>query len=259
MSKGCDHSNGGVKIGAALKAAGYVGVFRYACLGRSDVNITADEVQDLRNHGIQIAIVNEHQAGYLLGGYNTGYNRAIQARGICRSAGLEDGVIYMAGDSEVLQENETNRASVATAMRGCGDAIGKGNTGFYGSYYMIDYLVSHEPWIQYYWQTVAWSNRNIHPRACALQLAERDYVGGVELDVNVLYKEDWGQRGYIPTEGDSMAIAVTKNEAGQLQIFVEKDTGEVKTTWKTDPDKGGDGNWNRDKQGNVVWQSLGKP
>lgn len=197
--RGCDHCVGGARIGALLKAAGYVGVIRYAAAGRSDVNVTRAEVDDLRAHGIGLAIVNEHAAGYLLGGYTVGHDRALGARQVCRDAGLDDGVIFMAGDSETLQASTQNQALVADALRGAGDAIGRENVGFYGSYYMIQYLLRSSPWIQYWWQCAAWSGglkddgsgrpRLIHPAACALQRAVTEYVGGVELDPDDLLKE----------------------------------------------------------------------
>jgi Rv2525c-like, glycoside hydrolase-like domain len=196
--RGCDHSNGGAIIGAQLQAAGYKGVFRYAAAGRGNVNITAREVADLKAHGIAIAIVNEHSAAYLLGGYATGRDTALAARDVCRAAGLADGVIYMGGDSELLQMSGTNLALVASAMDGAAVALGQQNAGYYGSAVVIDYLVRHRPWIRYYWQTVAWSGGWLHPRANALQRASTAYAGGVQLDIDDLLTADWGQRGGAP-------------------------------------------------------------
>src|SRR5512142_946191 len=194
--KAADHSTAHARIGAALKAAGYGGIFRYAAAGRASVNITQEEIEDLRAHGIQIAIVNEHGAGYLLGGYSTGHQRAIETRQITRACGLQDGVIYLAGDSEELQASTRNMSLVGDALRGAGDAIGRDNVGLYGSYYLIDYIARHYPWVRHFWQTAAWSRGLRHPRACAYQQARQVTIGGVQCDINEILAADWGQRGY---------------------------------------------------------------
>jgi Rv2525c-like, glycoside hydrolase-like domain len=262
MSKGCDHStayvNGSpVHIGAALKTNGYVGVFRYAATGRGDVNISRSEADDLKAHGIGIGIVNEHSAAYLLGGYNTGHDRALGARDVCRAAGLEDGVIYMGGDSEVLQANSSNLRAVGAAMRGAGDALASEGghrewAGYYGSYYVIDYLVHNEPWIQYYWQTVAWSSGHVHPRANALQHASVAYVGGVELDLDDLLKDDWGQRGHQPPtppeeEVDMATEVAVHNADGRVELLSINIDGKFSHKWIQQ-----DGTWSD-------WEVLGAP
>lgn len=256
--KGCDHSNGGVHIGAGLKAAGYVGVFRYAAAGRGDVNISRSEADNLKANGIQIGIVNEHSAGYLLGGYNTGHDKALGARDVCRAAGLPDGVIYMAGDTDTLQANSKNLSLVAAAMRGAGDALSSEGgrrewAGYYGSYYVIDYLVHHEPWIKYFWQTVAWSNDHIHPRANALQHASVAYVGGVELDLDDLYTADWGQRGYRPTppppkEEDMATVKWAKNADGRPELCSINIDGKFAHKW-----------WMADGSGWHDWEVIDAP
>jgi Rv2525c-like, glycoside hydrolase-like domain len=259
VSRAVDHSTGNARIGAALKAAGCTGVFRYAAAGRGDVNITAGEIADLEAHGIDIAIVNEHEAGYLLGGYPIGYERALEARAICRACGLPDGVIYFAGDSESLQASSHNLGLVGDAMRGAGDAIGRGNVGFYGSAFVIDYLVARYPWIRYFWQTSAWSSGRRHPAACAYQEPRQQLIGGVQCDLDELMAADWGQRGYIPplppAPEDTMAIAVAQNEDGKLECFVELASGEVKHI-KQDATTLG---WWQRPDGKPNWLSLGHP
>lgn len=252
MQKGCDHSTAHVAIGADLKRAGFVGVFRYAATDRDDVNISRGEADDLKAHGIEIAIVNEHSAAYLLGGYNTGHQTALGARNVCREAGLEDGVIYMGGDSESLQTSQGNLAAVAAAMRGCGDAIGRENAGYYGSYYVIDYLVNHEPWIQWYWQTVAWSGGHFHPKRNAYQHASTATVGGVELDLDDLVTPNWGQRGGAPAppqeEGTDLPTMKTLyNHDGRLEEWVINAGGHPAHRFKTQ-----DGDWSS-------WQSFSIP
>jgi Rv2525c-like, glycoside hydrolase-like domain len=245
-----DHSTTGARIGAALKSAGVGGVFRYAGLGRTDVNITAGEVADLRAHNIAIAIVNEHSAGYLLGGYQAGYDAAKGARDVCRAAGLPDGVIYMAGDSEQLQD-AGNIPRVGDALRGAGDAIGRSNTGLYGSYYLIEGVKNRCSWIRYWWQTAAWSGGHRHPLACAYQEPRQALYGGVQCDLNEILAEDWGQRGR-PTEGanDNMAITLI-NENGHMEHFKVWHGAVIHTVHN--PTVANPGGWTDD------WLSLGNP
>lgn len=260
MTRACDHSTGNARIGAQLKLAGYDGILRYAAYGRTDVNITPGEVSNLIDNGIEIGIVNEHEAAYLLGGYNVGHRCAIETRDITRQCGLPDGVIYFAGDSESLQASQTNMEVVRQAMMGAAAVVGNSNVGFYGSYYVIDYLVHYAPWIEWYWQTVAWSSGNVHPHAQILQLAEAATIGGVSIDIDEIRAANWGQRTAHPTPvhhdvtEDNMIAAVTRSDGG-MEVFVETKSGEVMHTW-TDKD----GTWHGDPGKTLhKWESLGNP
>jgi Rv2525c-like, glycoside hydrolase-like domain len=260
VNRAVDHSTGGARIGAQLQTAGITGIFRYACAGRSDVNITPGEIADLRMHGVEVAVVNEHAAGYLLGGYSVGHLAALEGQEIARACGLPDGVVYLAGDSESLQDSNRTMALVGDACRGAGDAIGRENVGYYGSYPVIDYLARHYPWIRYYWQTAAWSGGRRHPLACAYQEPRQALFGNVQCDLDELLADDWGQRGYQPpppppTPEDTMAIAVAQNEDGKLECFVELASGEVKHI-KQDATKLG---WWQKDNGQPEWLSLGHP
>lgn len=210
--KVADHSTSNVKIGAGLHAAGIGGVIRYASAGRGNVNITPSEVDDLKSHGISIGIVNEHAAAYLLGGEAVGKQRAHEAQQIARACNLEDGVVYMAGDFDATlggythpgSAGERNMEKIHAALNGAADSIGPDCVGFYGSYFAIDWLAHHAPWIKYYWQTSAWSMKLLHPTADIYQgnVISRQpsnlSVGGVSLDGNTAFSTDWGQRTKRP-------------------------------------------------------------
>lgn len=212
MSRVIDHSTAGVSIGAALKAGGVAGVVRYAAAGRGDVNITPHEIADLRNHGLAIGIVNEHSAGYLLGGREIGKQRAHEAQQISVACGLPEGVVYMAGDDDLTLGGPTYPGSagsrqmqkVGAALEGAGEAIGRGNVGFYGGYFAIDWVVHNVPWIKYIWQTPGWSQRLVHPTADLYQGSQVSRqpvfstINGVQCDVNEIRSSDWGQRTNRP-------------------------------------------------------------
>lgn len=205
---GVDHSTGGAIIGAALKAAGVQGIVRYAAAGRTNVNITKAEVDDLMKHDIAIGIVNEHAANYLLGGKPVGRQRASEAQAIATSAGLPEGVVFMAADFDVTiggptfpgSQGEKNMQLVAEALVGAGETIGQDNVGFYGSYFAIEYLTHHLPWLKYYWQTLAWSMGLLHPARDLYQYASARTINGVSCDNDDLVSKDWGQRTKRPPQ-----------------------------------------------------------
>ena len=204
--KGADHSTGNSHIGAALASAGVKGIVRYASAGRPDVNITSSEVKDLKDHSIAIGIVNEHAAEYLLGGHDVGKQRATEAQEISHAAGLPEGVVYMAADFDVTNGGPTHPGSVgeqnmeklAHALEGAGEGIGKSNVGFYGSYFAMDWLLHHVPWVKYYWQTLAWSMGLLHSSRDLYQYASQVDIGGVQCDNDELVSLDWGQRTKKP-------------------------------------------------------------
>lgn len=59
----------------------------------------------------------------------------------------------------------------------------------------------------------------------------------------------------IPEGADEMAIAVGMNKTGRMEVFVQKEDGEVIHTAQVSPDS----DWWRDNKGHVKWLSLGNP
>jgi len=239
-----DHSTGGARIGSALRAAGVSGVIRYAASGRADVNISPGEVRDLKDHGIAIGIVNEHSADYLLGGHSVGKQRAHEAQQIAHSCGLPEGVVYMAGDFDATNGGFTHRGSpgdvnmekIGQALEGAAESVGKDHVGFYGSYFAIEWLVHHVPWIKYLWQTSAWSERLLHPSAniyqgdFKLHQASFETVGGVSCDVDVALMADWGQR----TQRPEHQVKAAGHFNADISYLANTDN------WKVDPTKSND-------------------
>lgn len=198
-----DHSTGGAIIGGSLRAAGFSGgIVRYAAAGRGNVNISPAEYADLKVNNIPVGIVLEHEANWLL---NTGTvaGRVQASQNICRQAGIPDGVIYMAVDFDVTEGGPTSPGSpgdqnMQAVSRGLGIAsnvIGRKNVGFYGSAYAIDWLLAHGWNDIYFWDTEAWSHgRPPHPAAHLYQRAAAANVHGVQVDIDLILKKDWGQR-----------------------------------------------------------------
>lgn len=200
--KGTDHSTGGARIGGTLRAQGFHGIVRYAAEGRSDVNISRAEADDLKANGIPIGVVCEHSAQFLLGGFAVGVQRARGAESVARAAGLGSGVMYFAADWDCTNGGPTfpgspgdqNMHEILNTLSGAASVIGRDNVGFYGSYFAIDWLVHNAPWIKWYWCTEAWSKGLVHPRANLYQRATSTNVAGVDCDIDVILTANWGQR-----------------------------------------------------------------
>lgn len=165
--------------------------------------------------------------------------------------------------------------AIAQALRGAGDGIGRQNVGFYGSYFAMNWLIAHEPWIAWYWQTLAWSREFLgggayrdllHPRRNLYQYALSNNVGGVDVDLDDLVTPNWGQRGAAPAptptptppEG-TVDISGFKNENDHSELVVILNTGEVKNLYKVHDEKTGVTGWKRNADGTFAWESLGNP
>lgn len=267
----CDHSTGGVIIGGSLQRAGFGGgVIRYSCGGRSDVNITPAEVQDLKTNGVPLGLVLEHEADWLL---RSGVRQRVEASvQVARACNVPDGVLYLAADWDCTNGGPTspgspgdnNMRGIAAALNTAADVIGRQNVGFYGSYFGIDWLIKNLPWLRWFWQTEAWSMRMRHAAACLFQRAEYATVAGVQLDVDEIWKPSWGQRTATPTPSpsptpippeDTVSIALGSNEDGRAICVVQLASGEVKHIEQEHVNS----DWWKDNKGHFKWISLGNP
>ena len=203
MSLIADHSTAGAIIGGTLKRDGFVGAIRYAAQGRADVNITPAEYRDLKANGLEVGIVVEHEATWLLRGPLAVSQLIAGARSVWREAGIPDGITWLACDFDATKGGPTrpgspgdhNMHQIAASLHGAATLIGHENVGFYGSAYAIDWLTAHEPWVQWYWDTAAWSGgRPPHPRAQLYQRAQQQNVAGVQVDIDDRLSPQWGQR-----------------------------------------------------------------
>jgi hypothetical protein len=135
MALWADYS-AGRPSGAALKAAGFVGVLRYVGLGSSKKRITAAEYKDLAAAGVEVLLVAELGTNDAWGtssddDYARGITNATIARQDARAAGVPDWVgIAAAADAHAANRQQINDAVAYT--RGFRDVLGLGRTGFYG-------------------------------------------------------------------------------------------------------------------------------
>lgn len=193
--------------GAALAKAGVTGAMRYAAVGRTDVNISRSEVEDLHAHGIQVGIVMEQDAGMMLAGEARGRSEAAGALGITRAAGLVDGVVFGAVDEDaslggdpISTQAISNMNAIASTLTGMALALGGWPAvGAYADYFVIEWLLAHTP-CRNFWQPVAWSDGLVHPAAALIQLAPEIAINGAACDQDVVHG-DWKPRVPIAPAG----------------------------------------------------------
>jgi hypothetical protein len=215
---GADYSTGRPG-GAALAAAGVKAVGRYASYGRSDVNITADEVKDLRNHGIDIFIYNEHSAGYMNGGATAAQAYVPGALSVCRAVGLPDGPIFYAVDYDATLGGAPTSATALANMHALAAFLTEAAriskswdlVGVYGGFYAIQWLLDNLPNLTHAVQTSAWSGGHWDPRAFARQDGYNWMINGVDCDHLTIVDPNEGSLRY--QRGDDM---VTPAEIDQI-------------------------------------------
>jgi hypothetical protein len=221
---GADYSTGRPG-GAALAAAAVQAVGRYASVGRDtpgdNINITAAEVRDLRNHGIDVFIYNEHSAGYMLGGAAAAARYAPGAAQVCKAAGLPNGPIFYAvdfdatlGGTPVSAKALANMAKLADFLKGAAKATSWDLVGVYGGYYTIRWLLDELPQLGHAVQTSAWSTGQAgivwEPRAFCRQDGYNWMINKVNCDHLTIMRNDgslrYGTNPKPPTSADVKAL-----------------------------------------------------
>lgn len=199
---GADYS-AGRPGGAALAAAGVKVVGRYAAAGRAGININAAEVADLRAHGIDVFIYNEHEASYMNGGAARAATVAPAAVKVCRDAGLPDGPIFYAVDYDATLGGTPTSATALANMRALADfltgaarATSWDAVGVYGGYYVIKWLLDNLPNLKHAVQTSAWSAGHWDPRAFCRQDGYNWMINGVNCDHLTVVDPDEGSLRY---------------------------------------------------------------
>jgi hypothetical protein len=210
---GADYS-AGRPGGAALAAAGVKVVGRYASQGRTSINISADEVKDLRAHGIDIFVYNEHSAGYMNGGATAAQSYVPGALAVCRNAGLPDGPIFYAVDYDATLGGAPTSATALGNMRALAAFLTEAAriskswdlVGVYGGYYVIQWLMNNLPLLKHAVQTSAWSGGHWEPRAFCRQDGYNWMINGVNCDHLTVVNPDEGSLRYR-TGADDMSQA----------------------------------------------------
>jgi len=144
--------------GAALKAAGKDFVVRYIPYpGHGGKGLDANELADLRNNGIDVAMVFESYAARALEGRGAGQVDARASVEALKALGMPDIPVYFAVDFDTT---EGQQAVIDDYLRGAADVIGADRVGVYGSYYVCKRCRDNGT-AKWLWQTYAWSGGQV--------------------------------------------------------------------------------------------------
>jgi photosystem II stability/assembly factor-like uncharacterized protein len=204
-----------------LRRAGVGIVVRYVG-GSAWKSLTRSEANALRKAGIDIISVYEPKsAGWMLGGYKAGVAAAKKAHAATvKCGGPRGALIYFACDVDTH-----DYAAVNACLRGAASVLGKQRVGIYGSYYVCNSALKGG-YAAKAWQTIAWSNGKVLPRAAFYQTAPKVHGNlGLGYDSNFARTEDIGQWAFKPGSLTWAApSALTTAGLGALD-FVNSSTG----------------------------------
>jgi hypothetical protein len=200
---------------AGLRAQGYTFVCRYLSYDTTGKNLSRSEADALIGAGLDIVSNWEQAADDALGGYNTGVSDAQAAAQQAAATGAPtDRPIYFSVDFDAAPSDQ---AAINAYFDGVASVIGRGRTGAYGGYYVIQRLFDAGK-ITWGWQTYAWSGGQWEPRA-QLRQVQNGIAGGQE-DLDQAVAVDFGQWGHgAPSTGWRQRLAVAPNSDGRLQLF----------------------------------------
>ena len=189
MAEVLDYSSGH-PAPAAVLAAGYGGVVRYAGTQGRGKNLTRAEAQAMLAAGVPIGLVYEAGAGWMLGGTEVGAGAARAVLADANQCGVGVRAVYFAADFDVT--STAQMVAVERCLDGAAQVLGRGRVGVYGEADVIDACLGsrHATWG---WQTRAWSAGRVSSRAHLLQQVGYVYPGGVQCDRNTVLRRDWGQ------------------------------------------------------------------
>ncbi|GAB3938984.1 DUF1906 domain-containing protein [Corynebacterium tapiri] len=193
----------GVPSAQAVKNAGHIGAVRYVSARRPGAEwmigkpVTATETADFAANGLAVASVYQfgknETADWKQGAAGAAVH-APQAITFHVAAGGPTGVpVYVAIDDNPSREQYDSL--IKPYLQAFGIALEKAGLklGIYGNYNVINWAIS-DGIGAYFWQHNWGSNGKIHPHAHLHQIRiDKDKVAGIGVDINNVYREDWGQ------------------------------------------------------------------
>lgn len=194
----------GVPSGASVKAAGHLGAVRYVSKPRPGAEswmlgkpVSLKETRDFAANGLYTASVYQfgraETADWLNGAAGAAVH-APQAIALHQAAGGPTGVpIYVAIDDNPTRTQYVNQIKPYLTAFKAALAAGGYQMGVYGNYSTIDWAIA-DGLGTYFWQHNWGSNGQTHAKAHLHQVRlNKDTVGGVKVDINYVYRANWGQ------------------------------------------------------------------
>lgn len=150
--------------------------------------LTERELTAYRANAIGLAVVFEDGAENSLGGYDRGRADAEFAVGQARALGMPaQRPIYFAVDFDTA--GYPGRTD--SYFDGVASVLGHQLSGPYGGFEVVRHQLNRG--FQWAWQTYAWSGAELDSRAQLYQFSNAHSVGGVGVDFNHAFYEDYGQ------------------------------------------------------------------
>lgn len=187
--------------GAALAQAGKHFAVRY--LSSTSKGLTLTELQDLKLHGISIALVYESGAGRSLSGKAAGMVDAAAAADQIHKLGLPNLPVYFAVDFDA---SAIQQIQIDNYLAGIASVLGANRVGIYGSYGVIERCQQNKT-ATWFWQTYAWSHGMTAPGIHLYQYKNGQTINGASVDYCQALQLNYGQTILLPTLKEaSMAI-----------------------------------------------------
>jgi hypothetical protein len=225
VTRGVDYSWGRPRP-SALRAAGYTFACRYHSYSTTGKNLTLSEAQALIAAGVDVVSNWEYSASEALNGYSQGVSNAQEAQRQALACGAPpDRPIYFSVDFDATPGQQT---AINAYFDGIASVIGRGRTGGYGGFYVIQRLFDAGK-IAWGWQTYAWSGGLWDSRAQLRQVRNGVTIDGADCDLDEAWAVDFGQWGHAGATG---GLTVGRNADGRLQVFVAR-AGSLITTYQT--------------------------
>lgn len=195
MTYGLDWSAGGFVTVATLEAAERPVVFGYAVsdVGPAGRGMAAEPFADYLADRIEVGLYWEGSASWMLGGYAAGVAAGRDfAANLARIGAPPTMPGFFAHD---IDPDPSHFSAIDACLNGIADALpgGWAQVGAYGGWLLIDYLAGGGT-VKYLAQTSAWEyGRGVHPAACLYQYGYNAFFDGVNCDLIVTLKDDFGQ------------------------------------------------------------------
>lgn len=171
---------------AQIVSEGFGGVMRYLS-PNAGKNLTNEECNNLRSHGLAIGLVWEWYANRANEGKQAGVEDARAALNQARDLGFPDYCpIYFAVDWDA---SEAQQGNINNYFEGVREVFSGRKLGVYGGYYVVKRLFDAQL-INYGWQTYAWSGGQWDPRAQLRQTLNGQWSGQVDFGEST--QDDWG-------------------------------------------------------------------
>jgi hypothetical protein len=222
---------------SALRADGFTFAARYESYDPGK-NLSSSEAHTLISAGLDVVSVWETTAGAALGGYNQGVSDAHAANSQFASDGAPPTrPIYFAVDFDA---SASQQGALNAYFDGVASVIGRGRTGAYAGFYVIDRLFNAGK-IKWAFQTYAWSAGHWDSRAQLRQI--EDNILGACCDKDEAVVADFGQWGHAVPAAGTHGTAAVIDKNGIYHVFAVNAAGTLYHTYYLS------GAWH--------WQSLG--